>query len=276
MVTDIWPINEEAANPPSNWQGWPAGKKFALVLTHDVDTKRGHDRCRLLADVEERLDFRSCFNFVPERYEVSSDLRAELQNRDFEIGVHGLVHDGKLYKSREIFDQRAIKINNYLRDWNAVGFRSPAMHHNFDWIGDLDIDYDCSSFDTDPFEPQSDGVQTIFPFLIKRKTQESAYLELPYTLPQDFTLFILLQEKGIHTWKRKLAWIAECGGMALVNVHPDYMAFGGRSDKVDNYPARYYEEFLKHVLSAYSDRFWNALPREVAAFFREITHQKIK
>ena len=23
--------------PPENWQGWPDGKKFALVLTHDPD-----------------------------------------------------------------------------------------------------------------------------------------------------------------------------------------------------------------------------------------------
>ena len=46
------------------------------------------------------------------------------------------------------------------------------------------------------------------------------YIELPYTLPQDFTLFVLLQEKTPKTWMKKLDWIAEKGGMALVNVHP--------------------------------------------------------
>ncbi len=146
LITDIWPIDEKAAKPPTNWQGWPGGSKFALVLTHDVDTKRGHDRCRLLADMEERLGFRSCFNFVPERYEVSPNLRSELRSRGFEVGVHGLLHDGKLYQSREIFSQRAAKINNYLKEWKAVGFRSPSMHHNFEWIGDLEIEYDSSSF----------------------------------------------------------------------------------------------------------------------------------
>lgn len=273
LVADRWPIDEEAAKPPANWQGWPEGQKFALVLTHDVDTKRGHDRCRLLADMEERLGFRSSFNFVPERYEVSPDLRSELESRGFEVGVHGLVHDGKLYKSREIFNLRAVKINNYLREWNAVGFRSPAMHHNFDWIGDLNIEYDCSSFDTDPFEPQSDGVKTIFPFLVSNKTRHNVYVELPYTLPQDFTLFVLLKEKNIDTWKRKLDWIANRGGMALINVHPDYLAFGQRSLKMDEYAARFYEEFLKYVLSFYSGRFWNVLPKKAALFFKEACMQ---
>ena len=37
----VWPIDESAGNPPENWRGWPDGKKFALVLTHDVDTEQG-------------------------------------------------------------------------------------------------------------------------------------------------------------------------------------------------------------------------------------------
>jgi len=35
------------------------------------------------------------------------------------------------------------------------GFSLPSMHHNLEWIGELDIEYDASTFDTDPFEPQS-------------------------------------------------------------------------------------------------------------------------
>ena len=64
---DVWPINPEAGNAPEGWTGWPEGKRFALVLTHDVDTARGHARCSQLIQVEERLDFRSSVFFVPER-----------------------------------------------------------------------------------------------------------------------------------------------------------------------------------------------------------------
>ena len=70
------------------------------------------------------------------------------------------------------------------------------MHHDLDLIGALDIQYDLSTFDTDPFEPQPDGVGTIFPFWVDNKRNKNGgYVELPYTLPQDFTPFILMREK---------------------------------------------------------------------------------
>ncbi len=132
-----------------------------------------------------------------------------------------MYHDGKLYQSEKIFRKRAQNINGYIKDWNAVGFRSPAAHHNLDWTHYLNIEYDSSTFDTDPFEPQSDGSGTIFPFWVKGNSSQKGYVELPYTLSQDFSLFILMKEDNIDIWKKKLDWIAERGGMALLDVHPD-------------------------------------------------------
>jgi len=67
--------------PPGNWSGWPEGKKFAFVLTHDVESKIGLDKCRPLMELERELGFRSSFNFVPEgNYRVSVELREELTN----------------------------------------------------------------------------------------------------------------------------------------------------------------------------------------------------
>jgi len=152
--------------------------------------------------------------------------------------------------------------------WRAVGFRSPAMHHNLDWIHHLNIEYDLSTFDTDPFEPQPDGMGTIFPFCVQNKHSKTAYVEMPYTLPQDFTLFILMGERGINTWKQKLDWIARNGGMALVIVHPDYLNFGTGGLNVDEYPISFYVEFLEYVRSGYDGQFWNVLPREVARFWK--------
>lgn len=265
----IWPIDQTANKKPPGWRGWPDNKHFALILTHDVDTAKGQERCYKLADLEKKLGFRSSFNFVPERYPVSAELRNYLSNSGFEVGVHGLRHDGKLYQSREIFCKRAERINGYLDRWNAVGFRSPAMHHNLDWIHDLNIEYDASTFDTDPFEPQSDGVQTIFPFIVEGNRNTRGYVELPYTLPQDFTLFVIMNEKGPDIWNRKIRWIAEHGGMALLNVHPDYMRFDGKRPRVDEYPREYYEAFLHHMKTVYESRYWHVLPREIAGFWRQ-------
>jgi hypothetical protein len=95
---------------------------------HDVDTERGQRNCRELMQLDERMGFRSLFNFVPERYAVSSELRQELVNRGFEVGVHGLKHDGKLFLSKEKWPQYALRINHYLQDGSPSGlFHLPCI-----------------------------------------------------------------------------------------------------------------------------------------------------
>jgi hypothetical protein len=262
----IWPIYIKSNSLPNNWVGWPKGKKFAFVLTHDVDTCVGQEKCFDLMQLEKRLGFRSAFYFVPERYSVNCKYIKTLGDNGFEVGVHGLCHDGKLYKSQKIFQERAKKINHYLKNWQAVGFRSPAMHRELSWLQELNIRYDASTFDTDPFEPNAKGVKTIFPFFVREDSSPQGYYELPYTLVQDFTLFILLRETTIDIWKQKLDWIAENGGMALLITHPDYMKFNGKRNKIDQYPASYYEEFLTYVKQKYEGQYWHALPRDVTSF----------
>jgi hypothetical protein len=100
------------------------------------------------------------------------------------------------------------------------------------------------------------------------------YVELPYTLPQDFTLFILFREKTIDIWKEKLAWIARMGGMALLNTHPDYMNFGGKPGN-EEYPARYLEELLRHIASEYEGQYWHPLPCKMAEFWASKHHEKL-
>jgi glycosyltransferase involved in cell wall biosynthesis len=104
---------------------------------------------------------------------------------------------------------------------------------------------------------------TIYPFWVSNKDPQKGYVELPYTLPQDFLLFILMQEQTIDIWKNKLDWIAANGGMVLLDVHPDYINFNHKS-RNDEYPVKYYLEFLKYVQTRYNGQYWNALPREMA------------
>jgi hypothetical protein len=263
----VWPIDESAKTSPAFWQDWPEQKKFALVLTHDVDTAKGVENCKELMMLESLLGFRSSFNFVPERYTFPPELRLKLTSNGFEVGVHGLNHDGTLYRSRKTFRDRATRINRYIEEWQAVGFRSPSMHHNLDWIHDLNIEYDASTFDTDPFEPQSDGVRTIFPFWVQNGSPENGYVELPYTLPQDFTLFVLMGHKNVAIWQKKLDWIAANRGMALLNVHPDYMNFDKKKNGREEYPARYYQQFLEYIKERYAGEYWHVLPKEMARLF---------
>jgi len=264
----VWPINEAAGQRPDNWRGWPNEKQFALVLTHDVESAGGLTKCLRLMELERRLGFRSSFNFIPEGdYSVPPEMRQILSENGFEVGVHDLRHDGKLYWRRNDFMQSARSINNYLRNWKASGFRAAFMLHDRERLHHLDIEYDASTFDTDPFEPQPDGANTIFPFWIS-DGNGGGYVELPYTLPQDSTLFLVLDEKSPEIWKTKLDWLVERGGMALLNVHPDYIGFRKKLEACE-YPAAWYEEFLLDIRERYTGRFWNPLPRELAHWFKE-------
>jgi len=268
----VWPINPLAAARPAAWQGWPDGKKFAVVLTHDVERPEGVAKCRSLAALEAALGFRSSFNFIPAGgdYSVEPALRGELGDQGFEVGVHDFRHDGKLFQSQASFRAAVPEVNRYLRDWKAVGFRAGFMFHQLDWIRSLDVEYDASTFDTDPFEPQPDAATTIFPFAVPAAADGSrpGYVELPYTLPQDSTLFLLFQERSPEIWQRKLDWIAEHGGMALVNVHPDYVCFEGERPAARTFPASYYRDFLGYVSSRYAGAYWQPLPRDLARWYK--------
>ena len=264
---EVWPIDPKAGRTAPGWPGWPEGKRFALVLTHDVEGNKGVARVEKLMNIEQKHGFRSCFNFVPEgEYRVSDSLRGTLDSAGFEVGVHGLEHDGKLYRSKAEFAAKASRIREYLHRWKALGFRSPLMQHRLGWQHALGVEYDASTFDTDPFEPEPDGTGTIFPFWVPGLNGRG-YVELPYTLVQDFNLFGVLREQDIDIWKRKVDWLVENGGMVLLNTHPDYMCFEGKAER-DEYPAARYEEFLRYVRDKYEGSYWAALPREVAHYYQ--------
>lgn len=272
LYADTWPVDPVSAAAPLNWPGWPEGKKFALVLTHDVEGQSGLDKTRALMQLEMRHGFCSSFNFVPEgEYRVSPELRAELDRNGFEVGVHDLRHDGKLFWANA-FSDNIRRINSHLREWGAKGFRSGFMLHDPRFLDELEIDYDASTFDTDPFEPQPGGERTIFPFWVSRGTR-GGFVEMPYTLAQDSTMFFVLREQSADIWKRKLDWIAQNGGMALLNVHPDYICFNGSQPRPSEYSENFYSDFLSYVAEKYPGQYWNPQPRELSAWYRRDVHR---
>ncbi len=232
---------------------WPGNARAAVVLTHDVEGPEGVRNIARVRTLERRYGVLSCWNFVPERYPFDRHILSELTDEGCEIGVHGLYHDGKLFSSRKVFEERLPKINAYLRAWNAVGFRSPATHRNADWMHELEAEYDSSFPDTDPFEPQPGGCCSIFPFFFGR------IVELPITLVQDHTMIEILGRKDSRLWVEKADWIIAHRGLINIIIHPDYMI------KEEN--LRLYEEFLLYITS--KSGLWLALPREVARWWRD-------
>ena len=265
--SNTWPIYAPAAKGLACGVNWPEKKRFVLLLTHDVEGPIGRDRCKQLLELEKDLGFRSAFFFVPERYPTDDQLREYITEQGFEVGVHGLNHDGKLYNNESIFRQRMPIINEYLKKWDVCGFSSPCAHHNLEWTPDLNIRYAVTTYDTDPFEPQGGGIGTIFPFRVKNCQTGREYIEIPYTLPQDFALYVLMKEKTIAIWKEKLDWIVQNGGMVHLKTHPDYMSFDAGRLGTEEYPLSIYADILNYVKKAYDGQYWHGCPSELADFY---------
>lgn len=231
---------------------WPDGHDWALVLTHDVEGEEGFAALDRILELERGHGLRSSWNLVPQRYEVDDARVHELIAAGFEVGVHGLHHDGRDLESLTLWRQRLPAAYDAARRWGAVGFRSAAMHRKWDWMRLLSFDYDSSSPDTDPYEPQDGGCCTWLPFF------NGQIVELPLTLAQDHTLFVILGQPDERAWVEKAEFLRGRGGMAMLDTHPDYL--------VDERIFAAYRRFLERF--AEDETAWRALPREVSAWWR--------
>lgn len=242
----------DVAGVPFPWLSpWPNGYTWAFVLTHDVETSIGYRHLHLLRDVETEYGYRSSWNFVPKRYAVDRGVVEDLQRSQFEVGVHGLYHDGRDLESLATLSERLPAIRNYADQWQAVGFRSPATLRKWAWMPLLGFDYDSSYPDTDPFEPQSGGCCSWLPYF------DQDMVELPITLPQDHTIFVILGEPDGRLWWEKAEYIREQGGMALLLTHPDYL--------LEERLIGEYRSLLRRF--ARDPTAWRALPRDVSSWW---------
>jgi peptidoglycan/xylan/chitin deacetylase (PgdA/CDA1 family) len=231
---------------------WPEGRRFAANITHDVEGVAGVRNVRRVLEIERRHGFVSSWNFVAEWYPIEDGIFDHIRAMGGEIGLHAIKHDCKLFESRASFEAELPAIHRYLREWDAVGFRSPATHRNPEWMPELGCLYDSSFPDTDPFEPQPGGCCSIFPFFL------GDLVELPLTLVQDHTLFEILRADSIALWTDKSDWIIANHGLITLNTHPDYLDTPRR--------LRLYEEYLAYLAS--QEGGWLALPRDVAEWWR--------
>ena len=232
---------------------WPRRKRFASVLTHDVEGPAGVANVMRVIELEVRYGFVSSWNFVAEWYPIPAGLFDEVRAAGCEIGLHGILHDGKLFSDRATFEANLPKIEHYVAAWDVAGFRSPATGRNAAWMHELPVEYDSSFPDSDPFEPQPGGCCSIMPFFF------GDVVELPITLTQDHTVFEILRSPGIELWRRKTEWLRAHHGLVNIIVHPDYVVEQRNLDR--------YEAFLAYL--AEHDDGWHALPRDAARWWRE-------
>lgn len=243
---------------------WPKGYQSCAIITHDVEAPPGRDFCNTLMDIDESFGFKSSFQVVPEkRYEVCINFLKQIKDRGFEVNVHDLTHDGRLYADHEEFLERAKRINQYVGEYGASGFRSGVLYRNVDWYDAYEFKYDMSVPNVGHLDPQHGGCCTVLPFFIGK------IVELPLTCSQDHTLFNVFGDYSIDLWRRQIETILANNGLITVLVHPDYV--------IEERAQSTYKKMLAHLAELRDqNQVWAPLPRDVAEWWRRRNEMVLK
>jgi hypothetical protein len=225
-------------------------------MTHDVEGPAGAAFCGELMDIDERYGIKSAFQLVPEvRSGDTTLLREEMRRRGFEVNLHDLNHDGRLFEDRQRFLDRAAQINYYARKFECRGFRSGAMYRRQEWFDAFDISYDMSVPNVAHLEPQRGGCCTVMPHFVGR------VLEFPLTTVQDYSLVHILGDYSIDLWKQQSERILEQNGLISFITHPDYL--------IEPRAREVYEQLLAYIVDLRSRReVWTTVPAEVDRWWR--------
>ena len=235
---------------------WPEGAPNCLIMTHDVETSAGRDFTPTLMQLDARYGIKASYQVVPEeRYLVPAEYAQQIRDGGCEFNVHDLSHDGRLYQAKKMFLQRAGKINEHIKKFNARGFRAGVMYRNLDWYGAYEFSYDMSVPSVAHLEPQRGGCCTVMPFFVGN------VLELPLTTTQDYSLFYILNDRTIDLWKTQLEIIRQKNGLMSFIAHPDYL-INSRNRKV-------YESLLAYLQQMVArEKIWATLPGDVDRWWR--------
>jgi hypothetical protein len=242
---------------------WPDGAPSSAIMTHDVETSVGRDFCGALMDMDDAYGIKASFQVVPERrYEVTSSFLDSITKRGFEVAVQDLNHDGRLYKNRRQFEERASKINSYRRQWGADGFRAAVLYRRQEWFNDLEFSYDMSVPNVAHLDPQRGGCCTVMPYFVGN------LLELPVTITQDYTLFHILNDYNADLWKTQIKLVMEKHGLLSFIIHPDYITTDPER--------KVFEALLSHLAELRRERgVWIATPGEVNRWWRQRAGMRI-
>jgi len=235
---------------------WPDDYEHCVTMTHDVETSAGLNYCSQLMDVDDRHALKSSFQIVPEgRYNISPSVVNGIRGRGFEVNLHDLNHDGRLFANERLFLERAQRIKNYAKEYQIEGFRSAILYRNPDWLDMLEFKFDMSSPSSAHLDAQQGGCCSVLPFYV------GPTLELPVTTTQDYSLFHILNDYSLDVWKAQMSSIRRHHGLASFIVHPDYI----RESRAHST----YLALLDHFDELRSTgNTWFALPSEINGWWR--------
>jgi peptidoglycan/xylan/chitin deacetylase (PgdA/CDA1 family) len=236
------------------------GKRYACLVTHDVDTLKGLQRAKHLKKLEEKYDVPSAWYIPSKHYKLNLETIRELANYG-EVGAHGTRHDGKLDQlPKQKLVERLREAKETLEkiiNRSIEGFRAPLLQHNVEIIRTLEetgYTYDTSIPTWEPKHPctmKPHGIATAYPLTI------NGLIEIPVTLPQDHQFLYVLglaPKEVVEKWLDATSIIKSLGGLCTFLIHPDYELANASMDV--------YEELVNTIVS--DTEAFITVPSEIA------------
>jgi hypothetical protein len=258
-------ITNQPADSLLQASNWPASKRAAAIITHDVDTDwvfRNPKWLETICDLEERYGFFGAWYCVPwySRSPAAERGMRRLIERKCEIGAHGFNHDAKfpLVDERE-FSRRMGSLREFTAQWNIKGFRSEWLYRTppfLSALGELFV-YDSSipSSLSVLTSQTANGCSSCLPF-----RTHGGLLELPLSLPMDEARHGMgLSPEAF--WRKQSATverIVELGGLIVLSVHPQSHQFANEES------VKALEPLLRSISADFG--IWIARPDEIAAW----------
>jgi len=255
-----WPIEKSIDLKRNEKVKWPNNKKYAVCLTHDVDTKRGIKNIRLFYDLEKKYGLKSTY-FIVAKNLMFTDFLKKIEKEGYEIACHGYSHDNKLaYLKKEKIRNRLKKCRELMKEFNVKGFRAPSLLTSDSLYSVMPsfFSYDSSVPDTDPFllDSPDRGCCTVFPFM------RNKLVVIPITVPMDSSLILARYkpEEIYRIWLEKISYIKKNRGVINIVTHAEN-CFSSNKEMLD-----IYERLLKKIKK--DKRIWAATMNELAEFWK--------
>lgn len=243
---------------------WPDGRRFPLLMTHDVDTKEGMALAGVVLDEMVELGLKPCFFLVGRGYRWDTGFIRAVLEAGGEIGLHGDTHDNRIaFETPTEAARRLDSVRDLVEQHGIRGFRSPSLLVSdalYEAVGPR-FAWDSSVPDTDTntlLGPRR-GCGTVFPF------RRRGCLVLPLTMPADDRLLLLGYEglDLVAQLRRKWSYVREVGGLVHFLTHPEPHLFG-RPVLRD-----LFRSVLQEILD--SGEAWVATPSMVADYWESLT-----
>lgn len=208
---------------------WPGGKRFAAIVSGDIDTEYCLNTTGALDGFRTALDaagMRSAWMVVGKLAAKGRTILDELHREGHEIGYHGLHHDHRLaFLPPDRMANRMQAASGLVERYGATGFRSPnylrtdTLFHAVDSVLTYDMSMHEAVAKTSGLSPRQEGCATCFPFTIAG----TGVTEIPISVPEDWELELsgLTADQACDRQMAAITRIRARGGVANICIHPE-------------------------------------------------------